>query len=59
MCLLAETSQTIGVLDAIWTQNLQSDVTSERGVAGPIDFAHSARAKNGKYLVGPKFCTRG
>ena len=56
LCFLAEAAQAIGVLDATGTQNFQSNVTSKRGVASSIDFAHSARAKNGKYLVGPKLC---
>jgi len=59
LCFLAEAAQAIGVLDGAWPQNLQSNVTSEGSIAGAIHLAHTTRTKNGKYLVGPKFCACG
>jgi hypothetical protein len=59
LCFLAEASLAIGVVHTARPQNLQSNVTSDRGVASPIDLTHSPRAKNGKDFVRTEYCARG
>src|SRR3981081_788840 len=52
--LLLKAAQAVGVRRECWRQNLDRHLTFETRVAGTIDLAHPASAKEGGNLIRPK-----